>query len=41
MELTRGPVSATQLGYAVEEIREILGSNAMKRTGQLQMPEQD
>ena len=35
VDLTRGPTSATQINSAVEEIRDILGSTSMKRTGQL------
>lgn len=37
IDLTRGPTSATQINVAVEEIRDILGSTSMKRTGQLSM----
>ena len=35
VDLTRGPTSATQINSAIEEIRDILGSTSMKRTGQL------
>ena len=37
VDLTRGPTSATQINAAVEDIRDILGSTSMKRTGQLSM----
>jgi predicted nuclease with TOPRIM domain len=33
VDLTRGPTSATQINAAIEDIRDILGSTSMKRTG--------
>ena len=35
VELTRGPTTATQINQAVDEIRDILGSTSLKKTGPL------
>jgi len=37
VDLTRGPTSATQINAAIEDIRDILGSTSMRKTGQLSM----
>jgi len=35
VELTRGPTTVTQINSAIEDIRDILGSTSMKKTGPL------
>ena len=35
IDLTRGPTTATQINGAIEQIRDILGSTSMKKTGPL------
>lgn len=36
INLSRGPTSASQINSAIEDIRDILGSTSLKRTGNLQ-----
>ena len=38
IDLSRGPTTATQINSAIEDIRDILGSTSMRRTGTLPNP---
>lgn len=40
VDLTRGPTSAAQVSAAIDDIRDILGSTSLKRTGSLPVKEQ-
>jgi len=36
IELTRGPTTASQINGAIQEIKDILGTSSMQKTGPLQ-----